>query len=272
MTDIDLEEPAPGVFVLYCDYEDRFVAKEAGLRWHRGERCRAKTCVACDHELGLAWWTQNVLHAFELAEYAAEELATDLEQRAEVATQQQAVLEEAQAEVDAERDAWKAETLELSRLRSVDLDVPVPEELEYLPYQKVGIAYALSRPHTLIADEMGLGKTVEALGVLNATPEARRVLVVCPASLKLNWLREAERWLVGDRTLGVAGKDVPRRGGRSDHQLRHPHQVGGEAARPLGCADRGRVPLRQEQAGQALQAPVRDRRWTQAVLGRVRRS
>lgn len=48
----------------------------------------------------------------------------------------------------------------------------------------------------LIADEMGLGKTIQALGVFNAIPSARSMLVVCPASLKLNWKREAERWVV----------------------------------------------------------------------------
>ena len=57
---------------------------------------------------------------------------------------------------------------------------------------------------------MGLGKTVEALGVVNAEgAEARRVLIVCPASLKLTWARECERWLVGERAVGVAGKAWP---------------------------------------------------------------
>ena len=44
--------------------------------------------------------------------------------------------------------------------------LPCPEGLEYLPYQRVAISFALAREHTLIADEMGLGKTVEALGVV----------------------------------------------------------------------------------------------------------
>ena len=81
------------------------------------------------------------------------------------------------------------------------IEIPVPEGEQYLPYQLEAIEFALERPHTLIADEMGLGKTVEALGVLNAEPSARRILVVCPASLKLNWQREAERWLLGDLSL-----------------------------------------------------------------------
>ncbi|RKY14946.1 MAG: hypothetical protein DRQ55_20105, partial [Planctomycetota bacterium] len=48
-----------------------------------------------------------------------------------------------------------------------------------------------------------------ALGVVNADAAAQRVLIVCPASLKLNWAREAARWLVDRGPVGVAGKTFP---------------------------------------------------------------
>lgn len=83
---------------------------------------------------------------------------------------------------------------EASRATDADVDVPVPEGLEYLPYQKAGIAYALNRDSVLIGDEMGLGKTIQAIGVFNADETIKKVLVVCPASLRLNWKREFEKW------------------------------------------------------------------------------
>lgn len=69
-----------------------------------------------------------------------------------------------------------------------------PEGLDYLPYQKAGIAYALKLGNALIADEPGLGKTIQAIGVSNALPQTCRILIVVPASLKINWKREFEKW------------------------------------------------------------------------------
>lgn len=83
------------------------------------------------------------------------------------------------------------------------IDVPAPAGLSYLPYQKAGIAYAMGRRDTLIGDEMGLGKTIQALGLINADPSIKNVLVICPASLKINWQREMERWLVRPMSVGV---------------------------------------------------------------------
>lgn len=75
--------------------------------------------------------------------------------------------------------------------------IPCPEGLEYRPFQVAGIQHALSLPEgVLIADEMGLGKSIETAGYANATEDAIRILVVCPASVKINWQRELEKWLV----------------------------------------------------------------------------
>ena len=91
-------------------------------------------------------------------------------------------------------------------VREVALTVPCPDGLEYLPFQRAGIAYAAQRAACLIADEMGLGKTIQAAGAINADPTIQRVIVVSPASLRLNWVRELTRWLV--RPLSIALADA----------------------------------------------------------------
>lgn len=91
----------------------------------------------------------------------------------------------------------------LSEAANCSIELRVPKKLEYMPFQKAGIAYALSRDATLIADEMGLGKTVQALGLINNAPQIKTVLIVCPASLKLNWSKEASKWLVRSSYIRV---------------------------------------------------------------------
>ncbi|KKL20759.1 hypothetical protein LCGC14_2452260, partial [marine sediment metagenome] len=83
-----------------------------------------------------------------------------------------------------------------SRAMTSDFKVPAPDGEEYLPFQLAGIEYAMGRPNTLLGDEMGLGKTIEAIGVINCQGAIVKVLVVCNATLKLNWKIELDKWLV----------------------------------------------------------------------------
>ena len=74
------------------------------------------------------------------------------------------------------------------------------------PYQKEGVQFLLSRRSALLADEMGLGKTVQAAVAISAGRETyRRVLVICPASLCLNWHREIETWAPATPVRRVVG-------------------------------------------------------------------
>ncbi len=73
------------------------------------------------------------------------------------------------------------------------------------PFQWAAVRYALSARRTFLADEQGLGKTIEALAALEADA-AYPAVVVCPASLKLNWEREAAKWLPHRSIAVVEGR------------------------------------------------------------------
>jgi len=73
------------------------------------------------------------------------------------------------------------------------------------PFQWAGVRYALRARRAFLADEQGLGKTVEALAALEAD-DAFPAVVVCPASLKLNWEREATHWLPHRSVAVVEGR------------------------------------------------------------------
>ena len=69
-------------------------------------------------------------------------------------------------------------------------------------YQEFGIKFAVAQQRVILGDEMGLGKTIQALGAmthLRATEGASHFLVVSPASITGNWVRE-----IGDRSTFAA--------------------------------------------------------------------
>ncbi len=103
----------------------------------------------------------------------------------------------------------RKQAVEESRAASAEIEIPKPDGLEYMPFQKAAIRYAMQRDNVLFADEMGLGKTIEAIGVINADPSIKSVLVICPKSLKLNWERELRKWLMRQFSIGVANGNYP---------------------------------------------------------------
>jgi len=153
-------------FFAVATYEERLPLKEAGFWWDKEKR---------------RWWTKKT------------EIAVKLEQWMDESARERVL-------------AFKAE-IEKSKAADADIEIPVPVGLEYMPFQKAGVAYALARPGTLFGDEMGLGKTIQAIGVINAEAGEKTnysVLVVCPASLKYNWRNELRKWLVRERSIGIA--------------------------------------------------------------------
>jgi SNF2 family DNA or RNA helicase len=60
------------------------------------------------------------------------------------------------------------------------------------PHQSDGVAFLISKGRAILADDMGLGKTRQAIVSMQIAAPGGVILVVCPASLKLNWRREIQ--------------------------------------------------------------------------------
>lgn len=73
------------------------------------------------------------------------------------------------------------------------IHVEVPADKELWGFQKADIEYARRRKNTLVGDQPGLGKTQVAIAFANDM-RARRILVVCPASIRLQWERRIREW------------------------------------------------------------------------------
>ena len=80
----------------------------------------------------------------------------------------------------------------------------VPRRLRacLLPYQIEGVEFVCAcGGRALIADDMGLGKTLQALASAAAL-DAFPLLIVCPATLRLVWAHECEKWLPQHAAVG----------------------------------------------------------------------
>jgi SNF2 family DNA or RNA helicase len=62
-----------------------------------------------------------------------------------------------------------------------------------LEHQKVAIEKLLANNRFILADDMGVGKTTSAV-IASIESQAKKVLIICPASLKINWKREIENY------------------------------------------------------------------------------
>lgn len=86
-----------------------------------------------------------------------------------------------------------ADKVDKSWARDSGAHIDCPPDQELSPFQKAGVEYALLRKNTLIGDQPGLGKTMQAICVANER-RARRVLVICPANVRLQWVKQIRKW------------------------------------------------------------------------------
>ena len=77
-------------------------------------------------------------------------------------------------------------TFEIPHLAAIN---SLPTGLLY-PHQADGVSFLISKGRAILGDDMGLGKTRQAIVGMQVAAPTGMVLVVCPASLKLNWRRE----------------------------------------------------------------------------------
>jgi SNF2 family DNA or RNA helicase len=155
-------------WVARCSFSQKEIVKAAGFRWDPNTK---------------SWYTTSETTAMKLAD---PDVQTKIVQEVE------------------QKQVAKAEAIVASRASDADVDIPRPEGLEYLPYQRAGIATAMQRQNVLFGDDPGLGKTIQFAGMLNTDQSIRKVLIVCPATLRLNWRRELRKWLVRDMSIALA--------------------------------------------------------------------
>jgi hypothetical protein len=83
--------------------------------------------------------------------------------------------------------------------------------LPLFPYQREGMLHLAFTERALLADEMGLGKTIQAIAacaLLHRLGNAKRALVVTPASLKTEWEEQIQRFTTLPYRLVFGGRQA----------------------------------------------------------------
>jgi SWI/SNF-related matrix-associated actin-dependent regulator 1 of chromatin subfamily A len=92
-------------------------------------------------------------------------------------------------------DFWvpKAALLKDNKVKNVEIDYEKYSHRPPLEHQKEAIKSLVENKKFILADDMGLGKTTSTIiGALETG--AKKTLIICPASLKINWQREIQNY------------------------------------------------------------------------------
>ena len=92
-------------------------------------------------------------------------------------------------------DFWMPKTalLKDNEVKNVSIDYEKYNHRAPMLHQKEAIEKLVRNKKFILADDMGLGKTTSTI-IAALETGAKKILIVCPASLKINWQREIENY------------------------------------------------------------------------------
>ena len=99
-------------------------------------------------------------------------------------------------------DFWlpKVALIKNNKVENVVIDYDKYSHRPPLEHQKEAIQKLVENKKFILADDMGLGKTTSTI-IAALETGAKKMLIICPASLKINWQREIENY--SDRTTSI---------------------------------------------------------------------
>ena len=100
-------------------------------------------------------------------------------------------------------DFWlpKASIIKDNTVKDVVIDYEKYSHRPPLSHQKEAIQKLVENKKFILADDMGLGKTTSTI-IAALESGAKKVLIICPATLKINWKREIENY--SDKSVFIA--------------------------------------------------------------------
>jgi len=100
-------------------------------------------------------------------------------------------------------DFWlpKASIIKDNSVKDVVIDYDKYSHRPPLHHQKEAIQKLVENKKFILADDMGLGKTTSTI-IAALETGAKKILIICPATLKINWKREIENY--SDKSIFIS--------------------------------------------------------------------
>ena len=95
----------------------------------------------------------------------------------------------------------KAAIIKDNSVKDVVIDYSKYSNRPPLEHQKEAIQKLVENKKFILADDMGLGKTTSTI-IAALETGAKKILIICPATLKINWKREIENY--SDRSIFIS--------------------------------------------------------------------
>jgi SWI/SNF-related matrix-associated actin-dependent regulator 1 of chromatin subfamily A len=95
----------------------------------------------------------------------------------------------------------KSSLIKTHNVEKVDVDYSKYNHRPPLEHQKEAVEKLAGSRRFILADDMGLGKTTATI-IAALETRSKKILIICPASLKINWQREIENY--SDRPVYIA--------------------------------------------------------------------
>jgi SWI/SNF-related matrix-associated actin-dependent regulator 1 of chromatin subfamily A len=95
----------------------------------------------------------------------------------------------------------KGALIKTHKIKDVKIDYEKYSHRPPLNHQKEAIEKLAGSKRFILADDMGLGKTTSTI-IAALETGAKKILIICPASLKINWQREIENY--SDRSVYIS--------------------------------------------------------------------
>ena len=95
----------------------------------------------------------------------------------------------------------KGALIKTHTIKNVEVDYSKYSHRPPLEHQKIAIEKLTGSKRFILADDMGLGKTTSTI-IAALETGVKKILIICPASLKINWQREIENYT--DRSVYIA--------------------------------------------------------------------